>query len=103
MYIQDLDRLVYDDFYKQSTEAFLRITTLIASGDVQYVHPYAMKEFLIKYAGYVLTKMESISRSDKYGQGLCTPQHLVNPTTCSDENPIATCLGHTTNDGCSHT
>lgn len=54
MYVQDLSKMIDDKIDIKI------ITAQLASGDIQYAYPYAMKEFLIKYSRYVLETLLKI-------------------------------------------
>ena len=54
MYVQDLSIELDNVTEENLEETIKRISKIISTGDVQYAYPYAMKEFLIKYATYIL-------------------------------------------------
>jgi hypothetical protein len=55
MYIQDFEKIMTKAIENNTgKEELLKMTKLIADGDVHYAFPYQMKEFMILYAKYTL-------------------------------------------------
>ena len=59
VYVQDFSKMI--DESQDIVGDFADISKIIATGDVQYAYPYALKEFLIKYAKMATLVLEKSS------------------------------------------
>lgn len=61
VYVQDFSKRI--DESQDIVGDFADISRIIATGDVQYAYPYALKEFLIKFAKMATLVLEKHSNS----------------------------------------
>jgi hypothetical protein len=53
MYIQDIEKLIDSIESNPTKDKIKEVTSVISSGDIQYIYPYQMKLFSIKYAQFI--------------------------------------------------